>query len=148
MIFQVFSNFMIFPFMELFLVIFQVFHDFQTLWEPFYIEHVPYTEYHSAPLVIPLTKLEPTQLLVDMVPCDLLKVKARCLKVSSSGEGDGPEVTPEKQNGIAIRNEPRNEISNNLTSVDSDEPLQPPVKLRNSKWCSISKLIIIEYFSD
>ena len=35
-----------------------------------------------------------------------------------------------------ISNEPRHEISNNLTfltSVDSDEPLQPPFKLRNSK---------------
>ena len=30
-------------------------------------------------------------------------------------------------------------ISNNvgnLTCVDSDEPVQPPFKLRNSKWCS------------
>ena len=35
-----------------------------------------------------------------------------------------------------------------LTSVDSDEPLQPPSKLRNSKWCSVSSLIIIEYLSD
>ena len=35
-----------------------------------------------------------------------------------------------------------------LTSVDSDEPLQPPVKLRNSKWCSVSSLTIIEYSSD
>ena len=25
-----------------------------------------------------------------------------------------------------------------LTSVDSEEPLQPPFKLRNSKWCSVS----------
>ena len=32
-----------------------------------------------------------------------------------------------------------------LTSVDSDEPLQPPFKLRNSKWCSVSSLTIIEY---
>ena len=37
---------------------------------------------------------------------------------------------------------------NILTSVDSDEPLQPPVKLRNSKWCSVSSLTIIEYSSD
>ena len=22
-----------------------------------------------------------------------------------------------------------------LTSVDSDEPIEPPIKLRNSKWC-------------
>ena len=28
-----------------------------------------------------------------------------------------------------------------LTSVDSDEPVQPPFKLRNSKWCSVSSLI-------
>ena len=35
-----------------------------------------------------------------------------------------------------------------LTSVDSEEPLQPPFKLRNSKWCSISSLTIIEYSSD
>ena len=35
-----------------------------------------------------------------------------------------------------------------LTSVDSDEPLQPPFKLRNSKWCSVSSLTIIEYSSD
>ena len=27
-----------------------------------------------------------------------------------------------------------------LTSVDSDEPVQPPFKLRNSKWCSVSSL--------
>ena len=33
-IIQVFSNSMIFPCMELFLVIFQVFHNFQSLWEP------------------------------------------------------------------------------------------------------------------
>ena len=35
-----------------------------------------------------------------------------------------------------------------LTSVDSDEPLQPPFKLRNSKWCSVSSFSIIEYSSD
>ena len=34
MIIQVFSNSMTFPSMELSLVIFQVFHDFQSLWEP------------------------------------------------------------------------------------------------------------------
>ena len=32
-----------------------------------------------------------------------------------------------------------------LTSVDSDEPVQPPVKLRNSKWCSVSSLTVIEF---
>ena len=35
-----------------------------------------------------------------------------------------------------------------LTSVDSDEPVQPPFKLRNSKWRSVSSLTIIEYSSD
>ena len=35
-----------------------------------------------------------------------------------------------------------------LTCLDSDEPLQPPVKLKNSKWCSVNSLTIIEYSSD
>ena len=35
-----------------------------------------------------------------------------------------------------------------LTSVDSDEPVQPPFKLRNSKWRSVSSLTIIVYSSD
>ena len=35
-----------------------------------------------------------------------------------------------------------------LASVDSDEPVQPPLKLRNSKWCSLSSLTLIEYSSD
>ena len=35
-----------------------------------------------------------------------------------------------------------------LTSVDSDVPVQPPVKHRNSKWCSVSSLTVIEYSSD
>ena len=35
-----------------------------------------------------------------------------------------------------------------LTCVDSDEPLQLPFKFRNSKWCSVSSLTIIEYSSD
>ena len=41
-------------------------------------------------------------------------------------------VTTEKSS------EPRHVISNILTSVDSDEPVQPPFKLRNSKCCSAS----------
>ena len=38
----------------------------------------------------------------------------------------------------------------NLTSVDSDEPVQPPFKPRNSKWCSDSSLTLTvkEYSSD
>ena len=35
-----------------------------------------------------------------------------------------------------------------LTCVDSDELLQHPFKLRNSKWCSVSSLTIIEYSND
>ena len=35
-----------------------------------------------------------------------------------------------------------------LTSVDSDEPEQPPFKLRNSKLCSVSSLTVKEYSSD
>ena len=35
-----------------------------------------------------------------------------------------------------------------LMSVDWDEPVQPPFKLKNSKWCSVSSLTIIEYSSD
>ena len=31
-----------------------------------------------------------------------------------------------------------------LSSADSDDPLQPPFKLRNSKWCSVSSLKITE----
>ena len=35
-----------------------------------------------------------------------------------------------------------------LTSVDSDEPVQPPFKVRNLKWCSVSSLTLIWYSSD
>ena len=34
------------------------------------------------------------------------------------------------------------------TSVESEEPVQPPFKLRNSKWCSVSSLTVKEYLSD
>ena len=35
-----------------------------------------------------------------------------------------------------------------LTCVDSDEPVQPPFKLRNSKCCLASSLTVIEYSSN
>ena len=35
-----------------------------------------------------------------------------------------------------------------LTCVDSDEPMQPPFNLRNSKWCSVSSLTLIENSSN
>ena len=35
-----------------------------------------------------------------------------------------------------------------LTSVDSDMPVQPPFKLRNAKWCSVSSQTVIEYSSN
>ena len=34
-----------------------------------------------------------------------------------------------------------------LKSVDSDEPVKPPVRFRNSKWCSVSSFTIIEHAS-
>ena len=48
--------------------------------------------------------------------------------------------------------EPQHVISNNVAfwqdCVNSDEPVQPPFKLRNSKWSLVSSLILIEYSSD
>ena len=47
--------------------------------------------------------------------------------------------------------EPWHLISNKcgiLTSLDSDELVRPPFKLRNSKWCSVSSSTVIEYSSD
>ena len=35
-----------------------------------------------------------------------------------------------------------------LTSVVSDEPVQTTFRLRNSKWCSVYSLTVIEYPSD
>ena len=35
-----------------------------------------------------------------------------------------------------------------LTSIDSDEPVESPFKLRDSKWCLVSSLKIIEHSSD
>ena len=35
-----------------------------------------------------------------------------------------------------------------LTSEDSDEPVQPPLKRRNSKWYSVCSLTLKEYSSD
>ena len=35
-----------------------------------------------------------------------------------------------------------------LTCVDSDEPVQPPFRRRNSKWCSVSSLTVIENTRD
>ena len=35
-----------------------------------------------------------------------------------------------------------------LTSIDSDEHVQPPFRLKNLKWCSVSSLILIGYSSD
>ena len=35
-----------------------------------------------------------------------------------------------------------------LTNVDSDESMQSPLKLRNSKLCSVSSLALVEYSSD
>ena len=32
-----------------------------------------------------------------------------------------------------------------LTSVDSDEPVQPPFKLKNLKWCSVGSLTLLGF---
>ena len=42
---------------------------------------------------------------------------------------------------VHIINELRHVFSNNvyLTCVDSGKHVQPPFKLRNSKWCSVSR---------
>ena len=42
----------------------------------------------------------------------------------------------------------RRGILTSVTRVDSDEPVQPPFKLRNFKLCSISSLTVIEYSGD
>ena len=49
-----------------------------------------------------------------------------------------------------IQFEPRRDFQQYaiLTSVDSDEPVQPHFKRRYSKCCSASSLTVIEYLSD
>ena len=52
---------------------------------------------------------------------------------------------------ISLINELRHKISKQcdiLTSVNSDEPMQPPFMRRNSKWRSVSSLTFIVYSSD
>ena len=46
--------------------------------------------------------------------------------------------------------EPRHVISNNVAfwRMDSDELVQPPCMLRNSNWCLVSSLTVIEYSSN
>ena len=51
---------------------------------------------------------------------------------------------------VGITFEPRRDFQQCgiLTSVDSDEAVQPLFKLRNSKFCSVSSLTFIKYSSD
>ena len=35
-----------------------------------------------------------------------------------------------------------------LTNVDAEEPVQPPLKLRNSNLCLVCSLTVVEYSSD
>ena len=35
-----------------------------------------------------------------------------------------------------------------LTSVYSDETVQTTIKIRNLKWCSVSRLTVVEYSND
>ena len=48
--------------------------------------------------------------------------------------------------GLSLIFEPRHVISNKVAfwQVYSDEPVQPPFKLRNSKWCSVNSLTVTE----
>ena len=60
-------------------------------------------------------------------------------------------VDPERSirgGGPAVLFELRHVIPNTMHFVDSDEPVQPPLKLKNSKCCSVSSLTVIEYSSD
>ena len=68
----------------------------------------------------------------------------------------------QSHNGIVMTCWARNYISRNniwavtcdfqqcgiLTSMDSDDPVQPPFKLRNSKWDLVSSLTVIDNSSD
>ena len=47
---------------------------------------------------------------------------------------------------MSLRHVNYNNVAGILTSVDSVKPVQPPYKLRNWKWCSVTTLI--EYSSD
>ena len=82
--------------------------------------------------------------------------KSRSVKrLSDREEMTSRDLTLEAHNGkspcdLEI-NEPLHEIFQQcgiLTCVYTDEPLQSPFKLRNSKWCSVSSLTIIEYSSN
>ena len=85
----------------------------------------------------------------NLMPRLLIPTKYRCFTVRRTGVGGGGIKDNFSQTFDEERQyEPWHEISNILTSVDSDEPLQPHFKLRNSKWCSVSSLTIIENSSD
>ena len=51
---------------------------------------------------------------------------------------------------MTVLSEPRHDFQQcgSLRSEDSYKPVQPPVKLRSSKLCSVSSLTVIEYSSD
>ena len=62
----------------------------------------------------------------------------------------------EKRNNYAVRGQCTvkfgqkclNVSREKCTSVDSEESVQPPIKLRDSKLCSVSSLTLIEYSSN
>ena len=81
---------------------------------------------------------------------ELRKEAVKVFQMNSRGYNVMLHIEEEEKEPVSIY-EPQYEISNNfdiLTSVDSDEPLQPPFKLRNSKWCSVNSSTIIESSSD
>ena len=83
----------------------------------------------------------------------LLEISCRGSFTSLTDSSQWINAESSTKSWLVKHNEPWHVISNNqqcgiLTSVDSDEPVQPPLRLWNSKWCSVTSLPIIEYASD
>ena len=85
MIIQFFSNSMIFPCMELFLVIFQVFHDFQSLWEPWTLHNCFSEELEVADRKLPDVILSFQDMRSEISICELAKKKITVLELFSVG---------------------------------------------------------------
>ena len=78
--------------------------------------------------------LEEGQLMLDALNGFLIYV-------SKKGKIQFVSKTVEEHIGLKqVSLEPQHVISNNVTSVGSDEPMQPAVELRNSKCCSNSNV--------
>ena len=130
--------------MELFFVIFQIFHDFQSLWEPCIECH-----------------------LLTGSDVHLFGMVGRCWSTTTTfliSSNDGSDGTTSQNGGLYSSTIPVEkrwpmgivncaaacdfQQSGILTSVDSEQLVQPHFKHRKSKWCSVSSLTVIEYSSD